>query len=135
MNKVHLIGNLTKDPELRYTKSNTPVASYTIAINNRYGEKQETDYINITTWGKSGEFVNKYFKKGQPIAITGRLKNKNYEDSNGIKHYGMEVISEDIEFVGSKKESTEELTDHEIMQKVMNEESLNFEYDEDELPF
>lgn len=103
MNKVHLIGNLTKDPELRYTKNNTPVASYTIAINNRYGEQQQTDYINISTWGKSGEFVSKYFKKGQPIAITGRLKNKNYE-SNGVKHYSMEVITEDIEFVGSKKE-------------------------------
>lgn len=104
MNKVHLIGNLTKDPELRYTKQNTPVASYTIAINNRYGEKQQTDFINISTWGKSGEFIKKYFQKGQPIAITGRLKNRNYEDNNGVKHYSMEVITEDIEFVGSKKE-------------------------------
>ena len=104
MNKVHLIGNLTKDPELRYTKQNIPVASYTIAINNRYGEKQQTDFINISTWGKSGEFIKKYFQKGQPIAITGRLKNKNYEDNNGNKHYSMEVVTEDIEFVGSKKE-------------------------------
>lgn len=103
MNKVHLIGNLTKDVELRYTKNNTPVASYTIAVNTGYGELQETNYINITTWGKSGEFIKKYFKKGQAIAITGRLKNKNYE-SNGVKHYGMEVITEDIEFVGYKKE-------------------------------
>lgn len=104
MNKVHLIGNLTKDPELRYTKQNIPVASYTIAINNRYGEKQQTDFINISTWGKSGEFIKKYFQKGQAIAITGRLKNKNYEDNNGNKHYSMEVVTEDIEFVGSKKE-------------------------------
>ena len=104
MNKVHLIGNLTKDPELRYTKQNIPVASYTIAINNRYGEKQQTDFINISTWGKRGEFLKKYFQKGQAIAITGRLKNKNYEDNNGNKHYSMEVVTEDIEFVGSKKE-------------------------------
>ena len=104
MNKVHLIGNLTRNPELRYTKNNTPVASYTIAINTRYGEKQETDFINITSWGKSGEFVNKYFKKGQAIAISGRLKNNNYQDSNGVTHYGIEVITEDIEFVGHKKE-------------------------------
>lgn len=103
MNKVHLIGNLTKDVELRYTKNNTPVASYTIAVNTGYGELQETNYINITTWGKGGEFVSKYFKKGQSIAITGRLKNKNYEN-NGVKHYGMEVITEDIEFVGYKKD-------------------------------
>lgn len=104
MNKVHLIGNLVKDPELRYTKQNIPVASYTVAINNRYGEKQETDYINISTWGKGGEFIKKYFKKGQPIAITGRLRNNNYEDSKGIKHYSIEVITESIEFVGNKKE-------------------------------
>ena len=122
MNKVHLIGNLTKDPELRYTKNNTPVASYTIAVNTGYGELQETNYINITTWGKAGEFISKYFKKGQSIAITGRLKNKNYE-SNGVKHYGMEVVTEDIEFVGSKKEEPKE------------EFIPNFEVDDEELPF
>lgn len=122
MNKVNLIGNLVKDPELRYTKHNTPVASYTIAINSRYGEHQETDYINITTWGKSGEFVSKYFKKGQAIALTGRLKNKNYE-SNGVKHYGMEVVTEDVEFVGSKKEEPKE------------EFQPNFDLDDDELPW
>lgn len=132
MNKVHLIGNLTKDPDLRYTKSNTPVASYTVAINTRYGENQQTDYINISTWGKSGEFIKKYFKKGQPIAITGRLKNKNYEDSNGIKHYSIEVITEDIEFVGSKKE-----TNVEEKEEVDPFETFGAEVviDDDELPF
>lgn len=128
MNKVNLIGNLTKDPELRYTKNNIAVASYTIAINTRYGEQQETNYINITTWGKSGEFVNKYFKKGQPIAITGRLRNKNYEDSNGIKHYSIEVITEDIEFVGAKKEEVKTEPKQEKF-------TPNFSYDESELPF
>ncbi len=123
MNKVHLIGNLTKDPELRFTTQGTPVASYTIAINSRYGEKQQTDYINISTWGKSGEFVSKYFKKGQPIAITGRLRNKNYEDNKGVKHYGIEVVTEDIEFVGAKKEEKKE------------EFIPNFEIQEGELPF
>ena len=126
MNKVNLIGNLVRDPELRYTKQNTPVASYTIAINTRYGEQQQTDYINISTWGKSGEFVSKYFKKGQPIAIIGRLKNKNYE-SNVVKHYSMEVVTEDIEFIGSKKEET----------KVEPKEEFtpNFNIDDDEMPF
>lgn len=128
MNKVHLIGNLTKDPELRYTKHNTPVASYTIAINTRYGELQETDYINITSWGSSGEFVSKYFKKGQPIALTGRLKNKNYEDSQGIKHYSMEVITEDIEFVGNKKQEELQFADD---YNLKNEEII----DDNELPF
>ena len=128
MNKVHLIGNLTRDPELRYTKHNTPVASYTIAINTRYGELQETNFINITSWGKSGEFVSKYFKKGQPIALTGRLKNKNYEDSQGIKHYSIEVITEDIEFVGNKKQEEVQFVDE---YNSENEEIIN----DDELPF
>ena len=127
MNKVHLIGNLTKDPELRYTKQNTPVASYTIAINSRYGEQQQTDFINISSWGKSGEFVSKYFKKGQPIAITGRLKNRNYEDSNGVKHYSMEVVTEDIEFVGSKKE--------EVKIEPREEFVPNFNIEDGELPW
>lgn len=128
MNKVHLIGNLTRDPELRYTKHNTPVASYTIAINTRYGELQETNFINITSWGKSGEFVSKYFKKGQPIALTGRLKNKNYEDSQGIKHYSIEVITEDIEFVGNKKQEEVQFVDE---YNLETEEKIN----DDELPF
>lgn len=127
MNKVHLIGNLVKDPELRYTKQNIPVASYTIAINSRYGEQQQTDFINISSWGKSGEFVKKYFKKGQPIAITGRLKNRNYEDNNGVKHYSMEVVTEDIEFVGSKKE--------EVKIEPREEFVPNFNIEDDELPW
>ena len=104
MNKVQLIGRLTKDPELRYTKSNIAVANYTIAVNDGYGEKQQTQFINISTWGKSGEFVSKYFKKGQAIAIVGRLNNNNYEDKNGNKRYSIEVVTEDIEFIGNKKD-------------------------------
>ena len=127
MNRVCLIGNLVKTPDLRYTQNNTPVASYTIAINNRHGEKQETDYINITTWGKRAEFVTKYFTKGQAIAITGRLKNKNYEDKNGIKHYSYEVVTEDIEFAGTKKE--------EIVIEPKQEFQPNFDLNDNELPF
>lgn len=135
MNKVHLIGNLTRDPELRYTKHNTPVASYTIAINTRYGELQETNFINITSWGKSGEFVNKYFKKGQPIALTGRLKNKNYEDSQGIKHYSLEVITEDIEFVGNKKQDDPVPEETQFPDNYKSEYQNNIILNDDELPF
>lgn len=127
MNKVNLIGRLVDNPTLRYTKQNTPVASYTIAINSRYGEQQQTDFINISSWGKSGEFVSKYFKKGQPIAITGRLKNRNYEDSNGVKHYSMEVVTEDIEFVGSRKE--------EVKIEPREEFVPNFNIEDGELPW
>lgn len=135
MNKVQLIGRLVDDPTLRYTKQNTPVASYTIAINTRYGEQQQTEFINISSWGKSGEFVSKYFKKGQPIAITGRLKNNNYEDKNGNKRYSLEVITEDIEFIGDKKE--EKIQQEEVL--VPNNYTSDYEttltIDDDMLPF
>ena len=124
MNKVQLIGRLTKDPELRYTKSNIAVASYTLAINTGYGEKQQTDYINITTWGKSGEFVKNYFKKGQAIAIVGRLRSNSYEDKDGNKRHTIEVITEDIEFVGGKKQE-------EQVEKEVNE----ITWDDEDLPY
>lgn len=135
MNKVELIGRLTKDPELRYTKNNIAVASYTIAINTGYGEKQQTDYINISTWGKSGEFVNKYFKKGQAIAIVGRLKNNNYEDKNGNKKYTIEVITEDIEFIGGKSQEENQEENIEIPQNYKSEYEDTITLDDDELPF
>lgn len=136
MNKVQLIGRLTKDPDLRYTKLNIAVASYTIAINTGYGEKQQTDYINISSWGKSGEFVSNYFKKGQAIALVGRLRNNNYEDSNGNKRYTVEVITEDIEFVGSKNEK-QNGQDEEIEkeQSISSEYQSNLILTDDDLPF
>ena len=135
MNKVQLIGRLTKDPELRYTKSNIAVANYSIAVNDGYGEKQQTQYINISTWGKSGEFVSKYFKKGQAIAIVGRLNNNNYEDKNGNKRYSIEVVTEDIEFIGNKKE--EKVQQEEVL--VPNNYKSNYETtltpDDEDLPW
>lgn len=136
MNKVQLIGRLTKDPDLRYTKNNIAVASYTVAINTGYGEKQQTDFINVTTWGKSGEFVSNYFKKGQAIGIVGRLRSNNYEDSNGNKRYTVEVITEDIEFVGSKNEK-QNGQDEEIEkeQSISSEYQSNLILTDDDLPF
>lgn len=135
MNKVELIGRLTKDPELRSTQNGTNVAKYTIAINTGYGEKQQTQFINISTWGKSGEFVSKYFKKGQSIGIVGRLNSNNYEDKNGNKRYSLEVITEDIEFIGDKKE--EKIQQEEVL--VPNNYKSDYEttltIDDDMLPF
>lgn len=136
MNKVQLIGRLTKDPDLRYTKSNIAVASYTVAINTGYGEKQQTDFINVTTWGKSGEFVSNYFKKGQAIGIVGRLRSNNYEDSNGNKRYSTEVVTEDIEFIGTKNEK-QNGQDEEIEkeQSISSEYQSNLILTDDDLPF
>lgn len=135
MNKVQLIGRLTKDPELRYTKSNIAVANYSIAVNDGYGEKQQTQFINISTWGKSGEFVSKYFKKGQAIAIVGRLNSNNYEDKNGNKRYSLEVITEDIEFIGDKKEEKVQQEEVFIPNNYKTQYQSNLSPDDEDLPW
>ena len=108
MNKVILLGRLTKDPEVRYTQSsNTLVANFTLAVNRRFvkeGDTQTADFINISAWAKTGEFVSKYFKKGQQVAIVGRIQSRNWEDDQGQKHYATEVIAEEAYFADSKKE-------------------------------
>ena len=108
MNKVILLGRLTKDVETRYTQTNNSlVATFTLAVNRRFakeGEERQTDFINIVAWGKTGEFSSKYFKKGLQVAVVGRLQNRSYEDNNGQKKYITEVIAEEAYFADSKKE-------------------------------
>lgn len=132
MNKVYIIGRLTKDPELRYTSNDKAVSSYTVALNDGYGEKQETIFVNITTWNKSAEFVSKYFKKGQQIAIIGRLVNNDYTDKNGNNIHTLNVVSEEIEFVGDKKESGEDKKEEFREDKLYQEDII---IDDDDLPF
>ena len=107
MNKVVLMGRLTKDPEVRYTQTNnTLVASFTLAVNRRFtreGDQQTADFINCSAWAKTGEFVSKYFKKGQQVAVVGRLQVRNYDDDKGTKHYITEIIAEEVYFADSKK--------------------------------
>ena len=87
MNKVILMGRLTRDPEVRYTQtSNTLVASFSLAVNRRFtrpGEERQADFINCVAWNKTGEFVSKYFKKGQQVGVIGRIQTRNYDDANG----------------------------------------------------
>lgn len=105
MNKILLIGRLTKEPELRYTQSGTAVASFTLAVNrsfaNQNGER-EADFINCVAWQKAAEFVSQYFKKGQQMALEGRLQVRSYDDNNGQRRWVTEVVTEKVEFVGSK---------------------------------
>jgi single-strand DNA-binding protein len=108
MNKVCLIGRLTKDPEVRYTQTNnTLVASFNIAVNRRFAKETDevkADFIPIIAWAKTGEFCSKYFKKGQQVGIIGRIQTRNWDDEQGTKHYATEVIAEEVYFADSKKE-------------------------------
>lgn len=107
MNKIMLLGRLTKDVELRYSTADEPVAraKYTLAVNRPYKREgeQDADFINIITFGKLAEFADKYFKKGQQVCVVGRLQIRTY-DNDGKRQYFTEVIAEEQHFADSKKE-------------------------------
>ncbi len=107
MNKFQFMGRLTKDPEARNTTSGTAVATFTLAVNRKFagqnGEKQ-TDFFNCTGFGKTAEFISKYFSKGQQVLIEGRIQNRTWED-NGTKRYATDYIVEDTYFADSKNMS------------------------------
>ena len=108
MNKVILMGRLTKDPEVRYTQTNnTLVCNYSLAVNRRFarqGEERQADFFNIVAWGKTGEFCSKYFKKGQQVGVIGRLQTRSWDDDNGQKHYATEVVAEEVYFADSRRD-------------------------------
>ena len=108
INKVVLLGRLTKDPELKYAASSgTAVCRFTVAIN-RQSKKDETDFINCIAFGKTGETITQYFTKGSKIAITGNIRTGSYDAKDGTKRYTTDVIVETFEFVESKKKETNE---------------------------
>ena len=109
MNKVELLGRLTRDPEVRYTQTNnTLVASFSLAVNRRFvrqGEERQADFINIVAWSKLGEFCSKYFKKGQQVGIIGRIQTRTWDDDQGVKHYITEVVAEEAYFADSRRDT------------------------------
>lgn len=129
MNKIILCGRLTKDPEVRFSNTtNIAFCKFTIAVDRRFkkqGEEKKTDFFNCTSFGKTGEFISKYFQKGSKILITGSVQNNIWQDQEGKKHYNIEIAIEEAEFVDSKKpnETTEQVPEE--WQDI----------DEDELPF
>jgi single-strand DNA-binding protein len=111
INKVVLIGRLTKDPELKYTQNGSAVSNFSIANNRSYtvgGEKKEmTSFFNCIAWGKSGEVIVQYCKKGQRIAIEGRLQQRSWEDQSGGKRSVVEIVVENFQFLSAKGQAPE----------------------------
>jgi single-strand DNA-binding protein len=105
LNKVSLVGRLTKDPELRYLGNGTPVANFTLAINrafkNRDGER-EADFINIVVWRKQAENCANYINKGSLVAVSGRIQSRSYDGSDGQRRYITEVVADEVHFLESK---------------------------------
>ena len=106
LNRVVLVGRLTKDPDIRYTQSNVPVVSFTIAVNRQFtnsatGEK-ETDFIPIIVWRKQAENVKNFIHKGSLVAIDGRIQTRTYDDQNGVRKYVTEVVADNVAFLEPK---------------------------------
>lgn len=136
INKVILMGRLTKDPELRYTNNKTPVCSFTIAVNNGYGEKQQTDFINCVAWNKTAEFVTKYFTKGKMIIVIGRITTRSWETQDGKRAYATEVVANEVNF-GESKTSPQLNTPQTAAQPPMQDDDDDFTPldEDDDLPF
>ncbi len=119
LNKVLLIGNLTRDPELRHTANGSPVASFGLACTRKYKQnetwKDDTTFIDITVWGSAGENCSKYLKKGSRAFVEGRLKLDQWQDKNtGEKKSKMNVVSENVQFLDRKGESQQQSPDPDI---------------------
>lgn len=100
-NLVSITGRLTADPELRTTQSGISNCRICVAVNRPYqkDKEQEADFINVVAWRQTAEFICKYFQKGTPITVLGSMRNNNYTDSSGVKHYGMDVQADNVGFV------------------------------------
>lgn len=111
MNNVSLVGRLTRDPEVRYSKNNTNLAvtRFNIAVDRRFKKEgqADADFINCVAFGKTGEFVEKYFAKGMRIGLTGRIQTGSYTNKDGLKVYTTDIVVENVEFVESKKQQDE----------------------------
>jgi len=151
LNKVILIGRTTRDVGFRRTSTGTPVATFSLALDNRYGLKDgkpTTDFINCVAWNKTAETMDKYVKKGMLIAVEGRLQTRNYENKDGNKVYVTEVVCDNMRMLESRGSSTSStyLEDYEpsnsgYQKDETSESSINdtnsveFNISEDDLPF
>ena len=134
MNKVCLIGRLTRNPELRYTQTQKAVATFTLAINRPVANdgQKVADFIPIVVWGKQAENVNKYIKQGDQLAVEGRIQTRTFDDQTGQKRYVTEVIAEAVQFLEKKKEQSQQepfqnQTNCQVFNQAMNDNRNPFE--------
>ena len=107
VNKAIIVGNLGRDPEIRYTKGGSPVCQLSVATTRAYTNKnndrvEETEWHRIVVWGKSAEHCNSFLSKGRQVYVEGRIQTRSYEDKDGIKRYSTEIVSDTVQFLGSR---------------------------------
>lgn len=106
LNSVHIMGRITKEPELRFTQSETAVVSFTLAVDRDYqigGSERQTDFVECVAWRKTAEFVSKHFHKGQMMALHGSLQSRKWQDKDGNNRVSWEVVADSVYFCGDKK--------------------------------
>jgi single-strand DNA-binding protein len=113
MNKVMIIGNLGRDPEMRYTPSGRPVTTFSVATTRSWhssdGERHEdTEWFNVVAWGNLAEICNNYLHKGQQVYVEGRLQTRRWEDSDGNKHFAIELVAREMIMLGDRKDVPDE---------------------------
>jgi len=111
MNKIELLGRLTKEPEVRYTTKNAPVSNFTLAVDRKVKKEGDSnaDFFNIKAFGTLADVCNKYLHKGSQIVIIGRLQNRTWDDEKGQKHYITDIIAEEMYFAGINKNEKSEI--------------------------
>lgn len=139
MNNVSLVGRLTRDPEIRYTNGGLSIAKFSIAVDRRFKKdgQPDADFPSITAFGKTAEFIEKYFSKGQRIGLVGRIQTGSYQKEDGTKVYTTDVIAENVEFVENKNSSSgANQNNHEPSLAQANDGFINIPDElEEELPF
>ena len=139
MNKVVLVGNLARDPELRTTQGGIAWCSFTVACNRRFVNQQgtrEADFINCVAWRQTAEFVHKHFIKGNKIGLVGTLQTRSYDAQDGSKRYVTEVLVDEVEFVTARQESAPPQNGAASQANARNKESPDeFADADDDLPF
>lgn len=135
MNSVQLIGRLTRDPEVRYTDGGASIARFSLAVDRRFKQENgaDADFINIVAFGKTAEFIEKYFHKGMKIALNGRIQTGSYTDKDGKKVYTTDIVAENVEFCESKGTSS----NNDAQAPSQNGDFMNIPdgIDDGELPF
>ena len=115
LNHIVIMGRLTRDPELRYTQSQTPVASFTVAVDRDFGGRdggeKQTDFIDCSAWRSTAEFVNKYFRKGSMVVVSGRLQSRKWQDRDGNNRTSWEISVDNVYFGESKRRDEDSRSD------------------------
>lgn len=125
LNHITIMGRLTREPELRYTQSQTPVVSFTVACDRDFGEKQ-TDFIDCVAWRNTAEFVHTYFAKGNMAAVSGRLQSRKWEDRDGNKRTNWEIVADNVYFADTKRS---------VEAQAYNPQLVEVDGDDGDLPF